>query len=95
MVIPALIAMVITSRQTARGIETRKLEHMNAFKGKGYSRIAEHCIKLKHKNDWNGDTLAVESNDTKRHIKESLLMDMMNKKNKTVYSQKSFELKVF
>lgn len=82
--------------QTARGAETRKEEHKNALNGKGYSRIAEHCINYKHTNNWNTDILALESNDLKRNIKESLLMDIFNRnKNKTVYSQKSFILNVF
>lgn len=73
--------------QTARGAETRKEEHKNALNGKGYSRIAEHCINYKHTNNWNTDILALESNDLKRNIKESLLMDIFNRnKNKTVYS---------
>ena len=82
--------------QTARGAETRKEEHKNAFKGKGYSRIAEHCINKNHCNNWNADILASESNDLKRNIKESLLMDLFShKKMKNVYSQKSFILNVF
>ncbi|CAF4585684.1 unnamed protein product [Rotaria socialis] len=59
--------------QTARGAEVRKEEHKNAFNGKGYSKIAEHCLNNKHRNNWNTDILTIESNDLKRNIKESLL----------------------
>jgi hypothetical protein len=82
--------------QTARGVEARKEEHKNAFIGRGFSKIAEHCMNFNHKNNWNHRIIAVESNDTKREIKESLLMDWVQKKNnKVVYSQKSFNLNVF
>ncbi|CAF4119666.1 unnamed protein product, partial [Adineta steineri] len=82
--------------QTARGSEVRKHEHKKAFKGIGYSRIAEHCINKNHRNNWDTNILAIESNDLKRNIKESLLMDYYKeKKNKQVYSQKSYILNVF
>ncbi|CAF3775583.1 unnamed protein product [Rotaria socialis] len=82
--------------QTARGAEVRKEEHTNAFNGKGYSKIAEHCLNNKHRNSWNTDILAIESNDLKRNIKESFLMDWYSKKkDKQVYSQKSFVLNAF
>jgi hypothetical protein len=37
--------------QTSRGVELRKEEHKKALLGRGYSRIAEHCINLNHKNN--------------------------------------------
>ncbi|CAF3388577.1 unnamed protein product [Rotaria socialis] len=82
--------------QTARGAEVRQEEHKNAFNGNGYSKIAEHCLNNKHRNNWNTDILTIESNDLKRNIKESLLMYWYSKKkDKQVYSQKSFVLNVF
>lgn len=82
--------------QTSRGSEVRKKEHMKAFNGIGYSKIAEHCLNNKHLNNWDTDILAIESNDLKRNIKESLLMDWYSKKkDKIVYSQKSFILNIF
>ena len=82
--------------QTSRGAEVRKDEHKKAFKSNGYSKIAEHCLNKNHRNNWNTDILAIESNDLKRNIKESLLMDWYSqKKDKTVYSQKTFNLNVF
>ena len=82
--------------QTSRGAELRKEEHKKAFIGKGYSKMAEHCLNEKHRNNWNTDILAIESNGLKRNIKESLLMDWYSrKKDKLVYSQKSFMLNVF
>ncbi|CAF1001348.1 unnamed protein product [Rotaria sordida] len=82
--------------QTARGAEIRKEEHKNALNGKGYSKIAEHCLNKNHRNNWDTDILAIESNDLKRNIKESLLMDWYNqKKDKQVYSQKSYILNIF
>ncbi|CAF1474707.1 unnamed protein product [Rotaria sordida] len=54
--------------QTSRNVEQRKREHQNAFKGTGTSKIAEHCLQYKHKNDWNFKILATESNDVKRVI---------------------------
>jgi hypothetical protein len=81
--------------QTTRGVETRKMEHLRAFRGIGHSRIVEHCLNYKHDNDWNANIIAIEPNDNKRLIKETLLMDHFSKNGKTVYSQKSFELNVF
>ncbi|CAF1527863.1 unnamed protein product [Didymodactylos carnosus] len=82
--------------QTGRGVEIRKEEHKKAFRGRGYSRIAEHCMHLNHENNWTDIIIAVESNYIKRTIKESLLMDFVRiKKGKDVYSQKSFILNVF
>ena len=81
--------------QIARGAKTRK-EHKNAFQRKGYSRIAEHWLNNNHRNNWNTDILAVESNHLKRNIKESLLMDLFShKETENVYSQKSFIFNVF
>lgn len=82
--------------KTSRGMGKRKNEHKNAFKEHGYSKIAEHCINKKHKNNWNGKILAIESNGLKRHVKESLLMNITQQKtNRTIYSQESYELNIF
>ena len=82
--------------QTSRNVDQRKREHQNAFKGIGNSKIADHCIQNKHQNDWNYKILATESNDIKRLIKESLLMDIIQEKtNRIIYSQKSYELNIY
>ena len=81
--------------ETSRGVEKRKEEHQKALQGKGYSRIAEHCTNYTHENDCNAEIIGMEANDTKRTIKESLLMEYFQRKGKSVYFQKSFELKVF
>ena len=82
--------------ETSRGIEKRKVEHQNAFKGTGYSKIAEHCSENKHQNNWNYKILNVETNNLKMKINESLLMDMVQEEsNRKIYSQKSYELNVF
>ena len=60
--------------QTSRGAEVRREEHKQAFKGKGYSKIAEHCLNRNHRNNWDTNILAIESNDLKRTIKESLYL---------------------
>ena len=50
----------------------------------------------KHQNGWNYKTLTCESNDTKRVIKESLLIDMVQQTtDRTIYSQKRYDLNVF
>ncbi|CAF4914566.1 unnamed protein product, partial [Rotaria socialis] len=82
--------------QTSRDVEQRKREYQNAFNGTGMSRIPDHCIQNKHKNDWNYEILAIESNDIKRVIKESLLMDIVQETtDRKIYSQKAYELNVF
>ena len=82
--------------QTSRGAEVRKKQHKQAFKGKDYSKIAEHCLNKNHRKNWDTNILAIESNDLKKTIKESLLMDWYSQKNdKMVYSQKSFILNIF
>jgi hypothetical protein len=82
--------------QTSRGVEQRKTEHKNAFKGTGQSKIADHCLQRKHKNDWNHIILTNEANDTKRVIKESLLMDIVKQTtDRIIYSQKSYDLNIF
>ena len=82
--------------QTGRDVEQRKLEHQSAFKGIGTSKIADHCIQNKHQNDWNYKILAVETNDIKRVIKESLLIDTVQETtDRIIYAQKSYELNVF
>ncbi len=47
--------------QTARAVEKRKEKHKKAIQGRGYSRIAEHCMNLNHINNWNHNIIAVES----------------------------------
>lgn len=82
--------------QTSRNVEQRKREHQNALNGIGISKIADHCLQNNHNNDWNYKILATESNDTKRLIKESLLMDIVKEKtDRIIYSQKSFDLNIF
>jgi uncharacterized protein YlaI len=76
--------------QTSRDVEQRKLEHQNAFKGTENSKIADHSMENKHQNHWNYKILAIESNHTKRLIKESLLMDMIQQStDRIIYSQKN------
>ena len=60
--------------QTPRGADVRK-EHKKAFSGRNYSKIAEHCFNRNHRNKWDTNILAIESNELKRNINESLLMD--------------------
>jgi len=82
--------------QTSRNVEQRKHEHQNAFKGTGTSKIADHCIENEHQNDWHYKRLATESNDIKRVIKESLLIDIIEETaDRIIYSQKSYELNIF
>ena len=82
--------------QTERDVEQRKQEHQSAFKGIETSKIADHCIQNKHQNDWNYKILTVETNDIKRVIKESLLIDKIQETtDRIIYSQKSYELNVF
>ena len=61
--------------QTSRRAAIRTEEHKKAFRGKGYSEIAEHCLNRNHRNNWDTNILAIESNNLKRNIKESLTMD--------------------
>jgi hypothetical protein len=81
--------------ETCRGAKKTKRWTQKALHGIGFSRIADHCLKFKHENDWNEEIIAMESNETKRKMKESLLMDLFKKKGKNVYSQKSFQLNIF
>ncbi|CAF2098733.1 unnamed protein product [Rotaria magnacalcarata] len=82
--------------QTSRDVEQRKRKHQNVFKGTGMSKIADHCMQNKHTNDWNYKILAIEPNDIKRVIKESLLMDIVPETtDRTIYSQKTYDLNVF
>ena len=79
-----------------RNVEQRKREHQNALTGAGSSKIADHCLQYKHKNYCNYKILTIESNDVKRVIKESFLMDIMQKTtDRTIDSQKSYVLNVF
>ena len=46
-------------------------EHKKAFEGKGYSKIAEHCLNRNHLSILVTNVLALKSNDAKRNHKET------------------------